>query len=77
MGRGNDGRDEEQETEEEEAEPRFQGRLVRDNSGAIVVRHLDMSQFRKRLIVHFDIAFKKHEISWPVKARLDNPEPAT
>jgi hypothetical protein len=77
MGRGNDGRDEEQETEEEEAEPRFQGRLVRDNSGAIVVRHLDMSQFRKRLIVHFDIAFKKHEISWPVKASVDNPEPAT
>ncbi|KAG7363898.1 hypothetical protein IV203_037100 [Nitzschia inconspicua] len=52
----------------------FQGSLVRDEDGAIIVRHMDMTDFRQRLITHFDIAFKKKEIIWP-KARLQMDEP--
>ncbi|KAG7336915.1 DDE superfamily endonuclease [Nitzschia inconspicua] len=52
----------------------FQGSLVRDEDGAIIVRHMNMTDFRQRLITHFDIAFKKKEIIWP-KARLQMDEP--
>ncbi|KAG7354898.1 hypothetical protein IV203_004254 [Nitzschia inconspicua] len=52
----------------------FQGSLVRDEDGAIIVRQSNMTDFRQRLITHFDIAFKKKEIIWP-KARLQMDEP--
>ncbi|KAG7355367.1 DDE superfamily endonuclease [Nitzschia inconspicua] len=51
-----------------------QGSLVRDEDGAIIVRQMNMTDFRQRLITHFDIEFKKKEIIWP-KARLQMDEP--
>ncbi|KAG7349035.1 DDE superfamily endonuclease [Nitzschia inconspicua] len=70
MGRGNDGL----EDEEVEADEAFQGHIEKDSTGAIIVRKLSMQQFRERLVVHFDIAFKRKEIQWP-RARLGLEEP--
>ena len=30
-----------------------------------VVRNLSLSEFRKRLIMHFDIAYQRREVKWP------------
>ncbi|KAG7341033.1 hypothetical protein IV203_022984 [Nitzschia inconspicua] len=70
MGRGNKSF----EDEEVEADEAFQGHIEKDSTGAIIVRKLSMKQFRERLIVHFDIAFKRKEIQWP-GARLGLEEP--
>lgn len=69
MGRGDDT------TEDAQEEEAFVGHIVRDNSGAILVRKMNMSQFRERLIIHFDIAHKRKEISWPVLGREGEPAP--
>ncbi|KAG7365255.1 plant transposon protein [Nitzschia inconspicua] len=45
------------------------GRVIRDDTGAIIVREMSTEQFRRRLVVHFDIAFKRKELCWPT-ARL-------
>lgn len=41
--------------------------------GAIIVHRLNMNEFRRRLIVHFSIAFQRRELAWP-KARMKNTE---
>ncbi|KAG7362100.1 DDE superfamily endonuclease [Nitzschia inconspicua] len=70
VGRGNDSL----EDEEVEADEAFQGCIEKDSTGAIIVRKLSMQQFRERLVVHFDIAFKRKEIQWP-GARFGLEEP--
>jgi len=32
-----------------------------------LVRKLSLAEFRKRLIVHFDIAYQRGEVKWPTK----------
>ena len=32
-----------------------------------LVRKLSLAEFRKRLIVHFDIAYHRGEVKWPTK----------
>ncbi len=41
----------------------------------ILVRHLKLHEFRKKLVTHFDIAFKKNELQWP--RRLIRCQPPT
>ena len=33
--------------------------------GIKIVRHLSLAYFRKKLIVHFDIMFKRFQLLWP------------
>jgi hypothetical protein len=35
------------------------------NSGATLVRSLSLAEFRRRLIIHFAIAYRRREIRWP------------
>jgi len=41
------------------------GRVEVDFTGHIVVKSLLLQDFRRRLIRHFDIVFKKREVQWP------------
>jgi len=41
------------------------GRVEVDFTGHIVVKSLTLQDFKRRLIRHFDIAFKKREVQWP------------
>ena len=63
MGAGEDG-DEDEEDEDSEDEEEFKG-SIEEEEGAIVVRKMSMTDFRKRLIDHFDICFQRKEIAWP------------
>ena len=39
--------------------------LVSEENSVQVVRHLSVKYFRCKLIEHFDILFKRHELVWP------------
>ena len=41
---------------------------IKEN-GAIPLRKLSRDYFRDKLIRHFNIAFKKHEIEWPTRLK--------
>jgi hypothetical protein len=43
----------------------------RGHQGVRVVRALDFEWFRGRLVEHFDILFKRHEIKWPKRNRTE------
>ncbi|KAG7342192.1 DDE superfamily endonuclease [Nitzschia inconspicua] len=43
---------------------------VSHSNGEMVVRKMSMQQFRSKLVEHFDIAFKKRELSWPSRTGL-------
>jgi hypothetical protein len=49
--------------------------VIAQSDGAVMVRHLTMEQFRKRLVKHFNIAFACREIVWP--SRTGVPAPIT
>ena len=43
-----------------------------DKNGINVVRNLSLDTFRKKLIIHFDIMYKKKEIVWPKQKTIVN-----
>jgi hypothetical protein len=45
--------------------------LIEDNR--VVVSSLNLDDFKRRLIEHFDICFQKREISWPSRNRVVEP----
>lgn len=38
-----------------------------------LVRKLTQDQFRSRLVEHFDILFRKNQIKWPRRVRVNQP----
>ena len=36
-----------------------------NKDGPINVRTLSLNDFRKRLVIHFNIQFKQHKVKWP------------
>ena len=38
------------------------------------VRKLSLSEFRARLVCHFDIAYKRNEIQWPASRKQFEPQ---
>jgi len=50
---------------ESESESESESELVSEENGVQVVRHLSLKYFRCKLIEHFDILFKHHELVWP------------
>jgi len=42
-----------------------QGTVTTNTEGAIAVNSLSYFEFRRRLIVHFDILHRQHKIRWP------------
>ena len=51
------------------------GEVVTHDDDIQVVRNLTLNYFRSKLVTHFDIAYKRHEVKWPL--RSGRPEPAT
>jgi hypothetical protein len=60
--------------EDIEEEDLYEGTVVEED-GAIVVRKMNMSQFRQRLIEHFDICFQRKELAWPRQRQQGAIEP--
>ena len=44
-----------------------------DSNGAIPVRSLTMETFRNRLVVHFDICYRKNLLKWPRRLKTCDP----
>jgi hypothetical protein len=42
------------------------------NAVATLVQSLSLSDFRRQLIVHFDIAYRRREIKWPTVPKKFN-----
>jgi len=72
MGVGIDGYAEDDTDDDPEDVQQTVGRVAAvAEDGVTVVRHLSRTQFIDRLVVHFDIAFKKNEIMWPKRNRVE------
>jgi hypothetical protein len=72
MGAGDDAVGSEAEEEEEEI---YQGSIIEEDDGAIVVRKMSMTQFREKLIDHFNICFQRKELAWPKQRLAGTKEP--
>ena len=60
--------------EEKEEEPDDQNNIIEyDKDGAIIVHKLRLTYFRKKLIEHYDILYRKKKIIWPSRNGLGNP----
>ena len=59
---------------EEEEEPENDDHLDGQNArygieGAVVVNSLSYQEFRNRLVEHFDILHRKHQVRWPQRRK--------
>jgi hypothetical protein len=64
---GNDNNPEDMETED------IAGTETEDNGVVRVVRNLSQEYFRKRLVQHFDICWRRNDIVWPQRSRVTEP----
>ena len=39
--------------------------ITPDEDGYVIIQNLSLNQFRKKLIIHFNIAFKQNKVKWP------------
>ena len=42
--------------------------LLLDENGAVCVNTMSLDDFRSKLVIHFDILFKKKALVWPKRA---------
>ena len=75
MGHGTDvERSSTDEVEEERlVENEEQLNAIKEN-GKIPIRSLSLEYFRKKLITHFNIAYKKKEVQWPRRLKKDEDD---
>ena len=65
MGNGNDVDSEVEDDNSSEDDEDDNTPITQDEDGYIKLRDLSLNQFRKKLIMHFNIAFKQNKVKWP------------
>ena len=61
MGHGNDVK-----ISKEDIDVDIETEVIQSNSdGCIHVKYLSLHSFRKKIITHFNITFKRNEVKWP------------
>jgi hypothetical protein len=73
MGQGNDRNTTHTDDDADDAVVHHGRTYPRGSEGVRVVRELDFEYFRGRLVEHFDILFKRQEVSWPARHRQEEP----
>ena len=72
MGNGNDVDSEVEDDNSSGDDEDYNTPITQDEDGYIKLQDLSLHQFRKRLIVHFNIAFKQNKVKWPAQKRNVN-----